>query len=112
MSHVKRSVILIEESEDIDGSHCAVAQVEDEEDTTKITEREVEDRVYDAEQEYIHVDCEDDGESHCSKTHVDDDYKVRCEFVKFNLLMSTCMLEYPTIEWMKIVFMLTLMNNS
>lgn len=27
------------------------------------------------------MDGEDDGESHCDKTHLDDDYKVSCEFV-------------------------------
>ena len=57
----------------------------DEEDVTNIVEREVEAYVCEAEKEHINVqglDCnvdgEGDSETHCDKTHVDGDCKVRC----------------------------------
>lgn len=55
----------------------------DEEDAKNITKREVEAFVCEVEWEHIHVDCKDDGESHCDKSHVDDDYKVKCELVSW-----------------------------
>jgi len=53
----------------------------DEEDATKIAKGEVEASLYEVEQDNIHIKGEDDGESHCDKTHVDDDYKVRYELM-------------------------------
>jgi len=60
----------------------------DEEDTTKIAEREAKTSICEREQENINaqglhcnVDDVDDGQSHCDETHVDDDYKVICELV-------------------------------
>lgn len=68
-------------------THYASMQ-KDEEDATKIAKREVEASVCEVEQEHINtqrlhcnVDGADHGESQCDETHVDDDYKVRCELV-------------------------------
>lgn len=60
----------------------------DEEDVTKIVEREVEASMCEIEQEHVNsqtlhcdVDVVDNGESHYEKTCVDDDCKVKCALV-------------------------------